>query len=154
MPKPRHIKIYENQIFKNDIEAINELIKQLSENAKPVDWKKVKSVLKNATVFILRDQSPKAKKQNPRGIIIGKIILLHSHKMTAFFGTIQDVVVHENYRGKGLGKLLTKEAIKKGKKLGMKYIDLSSRPDREAANKLYESVGFKKRDSNPYRLRF
>jgi len=61
------------------------------------------------------------------------------------------VVVDEAARGKGLGKALTLAALDQARKLGAKTVDLTSRPSREAANKLYQSVGFELRHSNLYR---
>ena len=64
---------------------------------------------------------------------------------------IEDVVVSENARGKGVGKLLAAEAIKLAEKYGAKTVDLTSRPSREAANNLYISAGFQQRETNVYR---
>ena len=148
----KHIKLYENKLIPGDIKQINYLLKQLSPNARTITWKNVKDVMKNGTVFVLRDHSPHHAKKHPHGLLIGKTLLLHNRKMISFYGIIDDVIVDEEYRGMGLGKILTANAIKKAKKLGMKHIDLTSRPHRVAANNLYQKIGFKKRDTNVYRL--
>jgi ribosomal protein S18 acetylase RimI-like enzyme len=148
-----HIEIYENHLFKEDIDRINNLLGQLSSDAKPVDWKIVREIMKNGTVFVLRDNSPHMLKTHPNGFLVGKATLIHARKFFAFYGIIEDVVVDENYRGQGLGKLLAKHAIKKAKKLEMHYIDLTSNPKRVAANNLYKKAGFEKRDTNYYRLK-
>ena len=54
------------------------------------------------------------------------------------------MVVDVRGRGKGVGKALTHHALLEAKKHGALTVDLTSRPSREAANKLYQSVGFQK----------
>lgn len=149
-----YIKIYENEIYEDDITEINELLKQLSpDNAKPITWEIAQKVMENATVFILRDHSPEIAKEKPRGRIVGEGLLFHNWKFMFSTGCIDDVIVDEKYRGKGLGKILTHAMINKAKELGMKHIDCTSRPHRIAAHKLYEKAGFEKRDTNVYRLK-
>jgi len=150
----KHIKIHENEVYEDDIDEINDLLKQLSpDNARTITYDIVQDVMKNATVFVLRDHSPEALKRKPKGKIVGKALLLHSKKLITFYGIVDDVVVDENHRGKGLGKMLTEAMINKAKELGMKHIDLTSRPHRIAAHKLYEKMGFAKRDTNVYRFK-
>ena len=64
---------------------------------------------------------------------------------------IEDVVVDEQARGKGVGEALNQRAMEIAMKAGAKTIDLTSRPSREAANRLYQRLGFKARDTNIYR---
>ena len=64
---------------------------------------------------------------------------------------VEDVVVDDGARGKGVGKSLMRHAMEQAKKLGAKTVDLTSRPSREAANKLYQSLGFETRETNVYR---
>jgi ribosomal protein S18 acetylase RimI-like enzyme len=64
---------------------------------------------------------------------------------------VEDVVVDDGARGKGVGKSLMRHALEQAKKLGAKTVDLTSRPSREAANKLYQSLGFETRQTNVYR---
>ena len=64
---------------------------------------------------------------------------------------VEDVVVDDGARGKGVGKSLMRHAMEQAKKLGAKAVDLTSRPSREAANKLYQSLGFETRQTNVYR---
>lgn len=148
-----HIKLFENHLFEEDLERINFLMKQLSATSPEVDWPTVEAVLRNSTIFVLRDTHPEVIKKHPKGMLIGKTTLIHSRKMFAFFGTIEDVVVDENYRGMGLGRLLMDRAIEKARELGMEHIDLTSAPHRVPANNLYKSLGFELRNTNPYRLK-
>jgi ribosomal protein S18 acetylase RimI-like enzyme len=66
---------------------------------------------------------------------------------------IEDVVVDAAVRGTGAGGALTRAAIEHARSLGAKTVDLTSRPAREAANRLYQRIGFEQRDSNVYRFR-
>ena len=61
-------------------------------------------------------------------------------------------MVDEKCRNKGIGEALNQHAINIAKKVGAKTVDLTSRPSREAANRLYDRLGFTKRDTNIYRF--
>jgi ribosomal protein S18 acetylase RimI-like enzyme len=64
---------------------------------------------------------------------------------------IEDVVVDETCRGKGVGEALSREAIRLAFAKGARTVDLTSRPSREAANRLYQRIGFSARVTNVYR---
>lgn len=64
---------------------------------------------------------------------------------------IEDVVVDESQRGKGFGAVLTLYAINYSKTLGTRSVNLTSRPSRAAANKLYQKIGFKQYMTNVYK---
>jgi GNAT superfamily N-acetyltransferase len=82
---------------------------------------------------------------------VGTLTLVMLITPTGVVGWIADVVVDNLVRGKGIGEKLVREAIAKAQALGARYVDLSSRPAREAANRLYQRVGFEKRETNYYR---
>jgi ribosomal protein S18 acetylase RimI-like enzyme len=65
---------------------------------------------------------------------------------------IDDVVVDTGHEGQGIGKKLMAKAIEIGRKNGVTRFDLTSQPDKIAAQVLYEKVGFKKRETNNWRL--
>ena len=65
---------------------------------------------------------------------------------------IEDVVVDQSGRGMGVGEALSKHALQLARLEGAKTIDLTSRPSREAANRLYKRIGFAPRDTNVYRF--
>ena len=65
---------------------------------------------------------------------------------------IEDVVVDGAARGKGVGEALNRAAIERASKAGAKTVDLTSRPSRESANRLYQRLGFQLRTSNVYRF--
>ena len=86
--------------------------------------------------------------------IVGSLTLVMFRIPTGLRAWIEDVVVDSNARGKGVGEILCEHAIAKARSVGAKTFDLTSRPSREAANRLYERVGFKRRESNIYRFQF
>ncbi len=65
---------------------------------------------------------------------------------------IEDVVVHKRYHGQGIAALLTREALARAKAAGARTVDLTSRPSRETANRLYQRLGFERRETNSYRF--
>jgi ribosomal protein S18 acetylase RimI-like enzyme len=70
---------------------------------------------------------------------------------TGWHGWIEDVIVDEGARRQGVGKALTEACLKKARDLALHEVNLTSRPAREAANQLYTSLGFSRRESNLYR---
>jgi ribosomal protein S18 acetylase RimI-like enzyme len=64
---------------------------------------------------------------------------------------IEDVVVDENQRGRGVGEALTQAALELASARGARTVDLTSRPSRDIANRLYKRMGFELRETNVYR---
>jgi ribosomal protein S18 acetylase RimI-like enzyme len=62
------------------------------------------------------------------------------------------VVVDERARGRGVGEALTREALRRARERGARTVDLTSRPQREAANRMYGRIGFQRRETHVYRL--
>ena len=81
---------------------------------------------------------------------MGTLVIMHT--VVGVRARIEDVVVDEIYRGKGIGEKISKELIALARKKKVRSIELSSRPSRTVANKLYQKLGFKKRDTNVYNL--
>lgn len=65
---------------------------------------------------------------------------------------IDDVVVDSAARGRGIGEALTRELIGIARDAGARAVSLTSRPDREAANRLYQRLGFVRVETNVYRF--
>jgi ribosomal protein S18 acetylase RimI-like enzyme len=86
------------------------------------------------------------------GRIVGTLTLVVFPIPTGLRAWIEDVVVDESARGHGVGAELTKEAVRLAREAGAKTVDLTSRPSRAAANRLYERLGFQQRESKLYRL--
>ncbi len=84
--------------------------------------------------------------------IIGMATLYVIQKIARRNGILEDVVVSEVYRGQGIGERLVRGIIDVAPDVGVQSITLSSRPVRIAAHKLYEKLGFKKRETDVFRL--
>jgi ribosomal protein S18 acetylase RimI-like enzyme len=84
--------------------------------------------------------------------IVGLLTLAIFRIPTAVRAWIEDVVVDSSARGHGVGEALNMAAIAEAKRRGAKTVDLTSRPSREAANRLYKRIGFVARDTNVYRF--
>ena len=76
------------------------------------------------------------------------------HSPTGGTAWIEDVVVDETFRGQGLSKLLVAHAIEFTKSQGIPSLMLTSNPKRIAANKLYQAMGFGRKETNVYRMKF
>jgi len=87
------------------------------------------------------------------GTIVGTLTLAMFPIPTGFRAWIEDVVVDEAARGRGIGEALTAEAIGLARAAGARTVDLTSRPSRQAAGRLYERAGFTERDTRVYRYR-
>jgi len=85
--------------------------------------------------------------------ILGVLTLVVFEIPTGIRAWIEDVIVDEQARGQGVGRLLNETAIEHAATLGAITVDLTSRPSREAANRLYQQIGFEQRDTNVYRFR-
>jgi len=96
-------------------------------------------------LFVARDEE---------GEIPGTFTLAEEKIPTGLKMWLEDVVVDEKARGKGLGDTIVRYAIDYARRRGTKKLDLTSVPARVAANKLYQKWGFVRRKTNVYRLRF
>lgn len=85
------------------------------------------------------------------GEIVGSLTLALFRIPTGLRAWIEDVIVDGSQRGQGLGEALTRHALDVAKQAGATTVDLTSRPSREAANRLYQRVGFERRETNVYR---
>ena len=85
--------------------------------------------------------------------IIG-VLTLHLYRIpTGLQAQIDDVVVDHTVRGRGIGEALTRDAIERARGARARAIHLTSHPYREAANRLYQRIGFERRDTNVYRYK-
>lgn len=85
------------------------------------------------------------------GRIVGSLTLAVFPIPTGVRAWIEDVVVDEGVRGHGVGEALNRAALERARSLGAITVDLTSRPSREAANRLYKRLGFVERETNVYR---
>jgi ribosomal protein S18 acetylase RimI-like enzyme len=85
------------------------------------------------------------------GTVVGTLTLVGVQLLTGVRMIIEDVVVDDAARGHGVGEALVRAALERARSLGARSVDLTSRPSREAANRLYERTGFVRRETNVYR---
>ena len=85
------------------------------------------------------------------GAVLGSLTLVVFPIPTAVRAWIEDVVVDDAARGRGVGESLNQFALRLAADAGAKTVDLTSRPSREAANRLYQRIGFEARETNVYR---
>ena len=85
--------------------------------------------------------------------IVGMLTLVLYRSPSALRARIEDVVVDQPFRGQGIGRAIIGHAMGLAARKKATTIDLTSNPTRKTANKLYESIGFKKHDTNIYRYR-
>lgn len=84
--------------------------------------------------------------------IIGSLTLVLFRIPTGVRAWLEDVVVDEAARRRGVGEALTREALRLAADAGARSVDLTSRPTRTAANRLYRRLGFEERETTVYRL--
>jgi len=128
------------------IEAMARLVPQLSSSAPAPDLAAVQQIATDPNNYLLVARS------SPRGPIVGSLTLVSYRVPTGLHAVIEDVVVEDAARGRGVGAALIEEAVWLARSRGARHVSLSSRPSREAANRLYERAGFVKRETNVYRL--
>ena len=126
--------------------AFAKLIPQLSSSSPPPGVDELSEMAANANTFLF------AARDTDDASILGILTLALFRIPTGLQARIEDVVVDEAARGRGVGALLTNAAIDRARASGAKAIGLTSRPAREAANRLYIKLGFEVRETNVYRL--
>ena len=91
-----------------------------------------------------------AARAGPDGPIQGLLTLVLFRTPAGVHAWIEDVVVDEAARGQGIGAALTRAGLDLAARRGAKTVNLTSRPAREAANRLYQRLGFVRRETNLY----
>jgi ribosomal protein S18 acetylase RimI-like enzyme len=126
------------------LQSINELLPQLSSSAQVISMDRLSELVEsdNTIIFLGTDDN---------GQILGMLSLIVMKIPTGNKAWIEDVVVDQSARGKGMGKALMDHALERAKELAVKSVDLTSRPSRETANMLYQSLGYQIRETNVYR---
>ena len=125
------------------VKAFGRLLPQLSRTAEPVDAEALRRLVGWPGVRLLVARVG--------GEIAGTLTLVTFPIPTGLRAWIEDVVVDESARGHGVGAALTAEAVRLARGAGARTVDLTSRPSREAANRLYQRSGFRRRESTVYR---
>lgn len=125
------------------VAAFGRLVPQLSSSASPPDAQTLAAIVSSPAVSLLVARS--------NGEVTGTLTLAMFPCPTGLRAWIEDVVVDEAARGLGIGEALTRKALELAQAAGARTVDLTSRPSRVAAGRLYERVGFTERQSRLYR---
>jgi ribosomal protein S18 acetylase RimI-like enzyme len=133
-----------DEVTQELIEGLNELLPQLSTSAAPLTDTDVEALVASpdTVLFVARDE----------GRIVGSLTLLVFAIPTGLRAWIEDVVVDATARGVGVGEALTSAAIEESRRRRVRSLELTTRPSREAANRLYARLGFELRETNVYRF--
>jgi len=126
------------------VEAVERLVPQLSSSSPPPTVEQLGEVVSSPAtdLFVAIDDD---------GEIVGMSTLAVFRIPTGLRAWIEDVVVDGAARGRGVGEALTRAILDRARELGCRTVDLTSRPSREAANRLYQRLGFERRETNVYR---
>ena len=126
------------------VAAMARLVPQLSASIPAPDAAALSAIVaSDASVLLLAEED---------GEVVGAMTLVVFTIPTGVRAWIEDVVVDEAARGRGVGNALNRAAIERAREAGARTVDLTSRPSREVANHLYRRLGFEQRDTNVYRL--
>ncbi len=128
------------------VEAITRLLPLLSSSAPPPSADQLEEIISSpaTTLFLARD--------GDGGRIVGTLTLAVFRIPTGVRAWIEDVIVSEEVRGRRCGEALTQAALDAAARAGARTVELTSRPSRQAANRLYQRMGFQLRETNVYRF--
>jgi len=126
------------------IDAMTELLPQLSTSAPPPTVEELEAIVASPASVLLAAY-------DEDGSIVGSLTLALFRVPTGVRAWIEDVVVDGRTRGKGVGAALVNAALAHAADSGARTVDLTSRPSREDANRLYVRLGFEARNTNVYR---
>ena len=127
------------------VEAFARLVPQLSSSNPPPSRADLVEMAESpaSVLLVARDRA---------GTIVGSLTLALFRVPTGRRAWIEDVVVDESARGAGTGEALVMDAVRRAQDAGARSVDLTSRPSRVAANRLYVRLGFEARTTNVYRF--
>jgi ribosomal protein S18 acetylase RimI-like enzyme len=127
------------------VAAFDRLVPQLSSSAAPPTRAELDEILTSpaTTLLLARDDDD--------DVVLGSLTLVLFRIPTGLRAWIEDVVVDEEARGRGAGEALVNEALRLASEAGARTVDLTSRPSREAAARLYERTGFARRETDVFR---
>lgn len=126
------------------VAAFRQLTPQLSRTAPAPGGAELAEMVRSpATVLLMA--------RDPQKGLVGSLTLVLFRIPTGVRAWIEDVVTDEAARGRGVAEILCREALNRASAAGARTVDLTSRPSRDAANRLYRRLGFVQRDTNVYR---
>ncbi len=126
------------------LDALTSLLPQLNPKLKPLTMERLSTVIGDpaTTLLVVSDD----------GRIVGAAAVLVYATPAFVKARIEDVVVDEHSRGKGVGEALVRRCLEVARERGAEIVELQSARWREVANRLYPRLGFELRESNLYRL--
>ncbi len=127
------------------VEALRALVPELSSSAPPLTEEAVRAIVASPATILL------VARAGAGGEVVGSLTLVVFSAPTGPRAWIEDVVVSPAARGGGIGAALVLDALERAGAAGSRTVDLTSRPSREAANRLYVRLGFVLRETNVYR---
>ena len=125
--------------------AFQRLIPQLTIHKSAPDRDELMALINSESSTLLIARYP-----DQESDIAGILTLVIYRVPTGLRSIVEDVVVDEKMRGQGIGEALMLHAIELAREAGASGVSLTSNPRREAANHLYQSIGFKRRETNAY----
>lgn len=134
-------------VTEEEVRAFARLLPQLSASAAPPTLERLRAVVAAEACTLL------VARQEEDGRIVGAATLTICPLPTGLRAWIEDVVVDADARGQGLGEALVRALLERAAARGVPAVDLTSRPARAAANRLYRRMGFAQRETNAYRYR-
>jgi ribosomal protein S18 acetylase RimI-like enzyme len=140
-----HVEVL-HEVTDEVVEAFRRLLPQLSSSAAPLDHAALGKIVGSGSTTLLIARAGEQ--------IAGTLALVMFPIPSGLRAWVEDVIVDEAARGQGIGEALTVEALGLAKAAGARTVDLTSRPSREAAGRLYERVGFHSRETRMYRYSF
>ncbi|WP_297621123.1 GNAT family N-acetyltransferase [Nocardia sp.] len=126
------------------VEAFDQLLPQLSQSAARLDREALRQLVSGEATTVLVALSD--------GKIVGTLSLVMFRIPSGLRARVEDVVVADAARGQGVGAILIEEAKTRAGAAGARTLDLTSRASRNAAGRLYERLGFRRRESEIYRF--
>jgi ribosomal protein S18 acetylase RimI-like enzyme len=132
-----------DEVTDEAVEAFGRLLPQVSRSAKPLDAAALATIVASPAVTVLVARS--------EGQIVGSLTLAMFPVPSGLRAWIEDVVVDDSARGQGVGSILIREALRLAREARARTVDLTTRPAREAAGRLYERAGFQQRETRVYR---
>jgi ribosomal protein S18 acetylase RimI-like enzyme len=125
--------------------ALQRLVPQLGAHKVPPTREELKDLVESESSTLLIAHDP-----DERGRIAGILCLTVYRVPTGMRSIIEDVIVDGTLRRQGIGEALVRHAIDLAREAGADGVSLTSNPRREAANLLYQAMGFQLRQTNPY----
>jgi len=122
-------------------ETIRRLLPQLTEARTPPTLEQLEEVVSNQTLLVARDED---------GTVLGTLTFVLYRVSSGVKGRIEDVIVDEAARGRGVGEALVREGMRLANEAGVLMLELTSMPYRQSANRLYRRLGFVRKPTNVY----